>query len=111
VAGALAAVDVQDVPGDERAEFEERHGVNDVADLAHAADWMEPRESLPHDAVCRHAHAPIMARSFALLPLNESKRYPRVLGLGAARRRRRRAGTSGHECARMSSHYASSKNG
>ena len=38
-------------------------------------------------------------------------RRARAMGLCATRRRCRRAGKLGHECARMSSYYSSSKNG
>jgi len=45
---------------------------------------VEPRvqiaERFPHDAVRRHAHAPIMARGFAPFPLNQSKRMPTSRG-------------------------------
>jgi len=42
VAGALAAVEVQDFPRDERGGFEEQHGVNDAAPVGNEklADMM-----------------------------------------------------------------------
>ena len=44
VAGALAAVDVQDLAGHERGAFEIQDRVDDVADLAHAADRVQRGE-------------------------------------------------------------------
>src|SRR5712675_604433 len=41
VAGALAAVDMQDLAGDERRGFQEQHGIDDVAGFSHAADRMQ----------------------------------------------------------------------
>src|SRR4051794_4680368 len=40
VAGALAAIDMQDFAGHERRVFEKQHRIDDVADLAHPADRM-----------------------------------------------------------------------
>jgi hypothetical protein len=46
VAGALAAVDVQDLAGDEgralQVEAARRAGLDDIADLAHAAERVQP---------------------------------------------------------------------
>ena len=44
VAGDLAAVDVQDLAGDERRRLQEEDAVDDVADLAHAPERVEPGE-------------------------------------------------------------------
>src|SRR5258705_13021771 len=46
MAGALAAVDVQDLAGDERGGFEVGDGVDDVADLAHPADRVQTGKDL-----------------------------------------------------------------
>src|SRR5437764_10361295 len=43
VAGDLAAVDVQDLAGNERRRLEDDDGVDDVADLAHVPYRGEPR--------------------------------------------------------------------
>jgi hypothetical protein len=45
-AGVLAAVDPQDLAGHEGRMLEIEDRVDDVGDLAHAADWMELRERL-----------------------------------------------------------------
>ena len=43
VTGALAAVDVQDLAGNERRCLQEEDAVDDVADLAHVPEWGELR--------------------------------------------------------------------
>ena len=45
VAGGLAAVDVQDLAGDERRGLQEEDAVDDVADLAHAPERVERRRA------------------------------------------------------------------
>src|SRR5580704_16346389 len=43
-AGALSAVDMQYLAGDEGRAFEIEHGIDDIADLAHAPDRMQIAE-------------------------------------------------------------------
>ena len=45
MAGDLAAVDVQDLAGNERRRLQEKDAVDDVADLAHVPDRGELRAS------------------------------------------------------------------
>src|SRR5258707_7949692 len=46
VAGALAAVDVKGLPGDEGGVFQKQDRVDDVSDFSHASDWMQVRKEL-----------------------------------------------------------------
>jgi hypothetical protein len=42
--GVLAAVDMEDLAGDEGRALEEDDGLDDVANLTHPADWVQGRE-------------------------------------------------------------------
>src|SRR5260370_19333044 len=44
VAGALAAIDVNGLAGDEGGAFQEQDRVDDVSDFSHASDWMQVRK-------------------------------------------------------------------
>src|SRR5260370_13061720 len=46
VAGALAAIDVKGLAGDEGGAFQEQDRVDDVSDFSHASDWMQVRKEL-----------------------------------------------------------------
>ena len=46
MSGALAAIDVQDLAGDERRGLEEHDALDDVLDVTHVADGMQSREEL-----------------------------------------------------------------
>ena len=46
MAGALAAIDVKGLPGDEGGVFQKQDRVDDVSDFSHASDWMQVRKEL-----------------------------------------------------------------
>ena len=69
-AGVLAAVDMQDLTGDEARTFEVEDGIDDVADLAHPANRVQRRQGRVrllrmHGGLDDPPRTPVLANSMA----------------------------------------------